>query len=251
MCTLSFLRLASGYSLMMNRDESRQRPRVDHIAQASVAGAEGDAVRVAYPVDPPSGGTWVGVNTRGVAFALLNIYPQAYARPAGALSRGRLIPEALRASTAGGGLERVAALDLSLTPPFQLVGVEEGHAPLSLRWDGQRLERRLHGDGAFQLSTTGGDPQRVLPDRAARFGAALAAMQDQGEAEVLAAQEAYHFSQEPEPGPTAVWMSGPVYESVSFTQILVLPRLILLRYWDRQAVEGGQEAELVSLKREN
>lgn len=209
MSQLSFLRLAQGYSLMLTQEGGPQRPRVESLIQASVAGDAGVALRVLYPADLPSGGTWVGVNDRGAAFALLG-------------EASALVLEALRAASAGGGLERVAAIDLSSTAPFQLVGFEDGQAPLSLRWDGQALERRLHPDGSLLLSNA-----KAWPEPAERSGGEEPAL--------LAAQEAYHLEH---------WG-----EALSFTQVLVLPKLVVLRYLDRTAREAGQEAEMVSLQR--
>lgn len=244
MCTLSILRLKSGYSFMMNRDESPARPQPDQIRQATVEGEGAEARRVLYPVDPSSNGTWVGANDKGVVLALMNQYPAGYEKPPKTDSRGRLIPEGLRAGTAITALERVAALDLGATPPFLLVGVDEEGAPLSLGWDGKHLERKLYPDGALQLSSSGFQPNEVLPAREAQFDLALQAIEGKDEPEVLAAQEAYHFSQEPEPGATAVWMTRPEARTVSFAHYLVLPKKIHLRYLDREA-HDAQEAPVV------
>jgi uncharacterized protein with NRDE domain len=118
MCTVSFLRIPNGYSVMMNRDESPLRPKPEDIKQAVVEGAEGVGRRVIYPVDPSSQGTWIGANDKGVVIALMNQHPQGYTRPAKAVTRGRLVPEALKALSAITALERIAALDLSATPPL-------------------------------------------------------------------------------------------------------------------------------------
>jgi hypothetical protein len=56
-----------------------------------------------------------------------------------------------------------------------------------------------------------------------------------GEAELLAAQEDYHRS---------LLAGGDGY-----SQVLVLPRLIALRYLDRPAFELGQEPEMVQMVR--
>jgi hypothetical protein len=249
MCTLSFLRLKSGYSFMMNRDESPARPKPEQIRQASIEGVDGAVRRVLYPVDPGSNGTWIGTNDQGVVLALMNQYPAGYQRPSGALSRGRLIPEGLRAGTAITALERVAAMDLKSTPPFLLVGVDEQGAPLSLGWDGQHWERKLYPDGALELSSSGYQPNEVLPVREAQFDLMLQSVEGKDEAEVLAAQEAYHFSQEPEPGPLAVWMTRPDSRTVSFVHCLVLPKKAHFRYIDREAHEAQEGPVALQLAR--
>jgi hypothetical protein len=249
MCTLSFLRLSQGYSLMMNRDESPARPHPEDIRQATVLGAGDKPLRVAYPVDPLSSGTWVGANDHGVALALMNQFPAGYTAPAAPVSRGRLIPEALRAQTAITALERVAALDLKQTAPFLLVGMDEDSEPLSLGWDGKRLERRMYADGALQLASSAYKAGEVLPSREAQFDLALKSMEGANAAQVLARQEAYHLSEEPEPGPLAVWTTRPDARTVSFTHLLVLPKQVTLRYLDREAKDAGEGPVEIKLAR--
>jgi hypothetical protein len=248
MCTLSFLRLSQGYSLMMNRDESPLRPQAQELREARLEGACSEQ-RALYPVDPAGGGTWIGVNEDGIAFALMNQYPEGYQRPAQAQSRGRLIPEALRADQAMLGLERVGAMDLSRTPPFVLLGFDGHQGPLSLRWDGRALERRLYEDGALELSSSAFQPEAVLPERQAQFARMLQSLEGADEADCLQAQEAYHLSQEPEPGPFAVWMTRDDSRSVSFEQVLVLPKQVVLRHRLRAEVEAGQPGSLARLNR--
>ena len=208
MCTLSFLRLSSGYSLMMNRDESPLRPQSDELRQVAL-GQMGNAL---YPVDPVSQGTWIGVNDRGLAFALMNQYPSGYQFRPGSPSRGRLIPEALFGRSAGGGLERVAAMELLQTPPFQLLGFEDGHAPLAILWDGSHLERRLYPDGALQLSVSPINDKQALLTREAQFDLMLQEHKGGAEAELLALQEGYHSS------------------VPDLTHVLVLPKHSVVRY---------------------
>jgi hypothetical protein len=245
MCTLSFLRLADGYSLMMNRDESPLRPKPEQIRQAVVEGSDGVGRRVIYPVDPTSQGTWIGANDRGVVLAVMNQRPKGYQLPAKTESRGRLIPEGLKAASAITALERIAALDLSATPPFKLLGFEEEGAPLSLRWDGQHLERKLYPDGALVLSSL----DDLQPLREGQFDVMLNALEGKDAAEVLAAQEAFHLSEEPAPGPQAVWMTHELARTVSYTHLLVQPRQTLLRYLEREARENAEAPIEVRLAR--
>ena len=249
MCTLSFLRLQQGYSLMMNRDESPSRPAPETLAQPVLEGPSGPR-RVLYPVDPASQGTWVGISERGTSFALLNQHPDGWTRWPGMVSRGRLLPLALAADTAIAGLERVAQEDLSATAPFLLVGVDEQQAPLSLRWDGQTLDRRLHLEAPGLWTSSAFQAQAVDQARQGQFQRCLAALpQDVDDAGLLAAQEAFHFSQEPEPGPLAVWMTRDDARTVSVTQALMLSKQAVLRYLDRPAKERGEPALVLALAR--
>lgn len=246
MCTLSILRLREGYSLMFNRDESPLREPARDLAGLTDAAGQ---VQALYPLDPPSQGSFVGVNRAGAAFGLLNQHPSGYQRPVQAQSRGRLVPLALAAATAIAGLERVAALDLSTTPPFLLVGVDEASAPMSLRWDGRELQRRLHDDGAFQASSSSVQAEQALPNRRRGFDRLLESLDGQDDAVTLAAQEAYHFSQTPQPGALAVWMQREDAESVSFSHVLLLPDRAILRHQLRAAREAGREPLQQSLER--
>jgi hypothetical protein len=236
MCTLSLLRLRRGYSLMFNRDESPRRAAArDFAGLADGAGAPW----ALFPVDPPSGGTFVGTNRAGASYAILNQHPAAYTRPEGAQSRGRLIPLALAEGQAIRGLEAVAQQDLSRTPPFLLVGVDEGEAPVSLRWDGVELQRRLHGDGAYQTASSARFAERALPLRRRLFDAMLQRLPELDDAAILAAQEAYHLS--PEPDETvAVWMRREEARSVSLSHVLVLPEFTVLRHWPREDREAAR-----------
>ncbi|HTB34720.1 MAG TPA: NRDE family protein [bacterium] len=249
MCTVSFLRLKQGYSLMMNRDESPLRPAPETLAQPVLDGPSGPR-RVLYPVDPSSQGTWVGMSERGASFCLLNQHPQGWKRRPGLQSRGRLLPLALAADTAIAGLERVAGEDLSATAPFLLVGVDETQAPLSLIWDGQALERRLHVEGPGLWTSSAFQPQAVDQARQAQYQRCLAGLPlDVDDAGLLAAQEAFHYSEEPEPGPVAVWMTRSDARTVSYTHVLMVPKQGLLRYLDREAKEMGQSALVVAIAR--
>lgn len=245
MCTLSLLRLRQGYSLMFNRDESPSRPAARDFA--GLTDAQGEVIGI-YPVDPPSGGSFLGVNRAGATYALLNQHPSGYERPAQAQSRGRLVPLALQEPQAIRGLEAVAQEDLSRTPPFLLLGVDEGEAPVSLRWDGKQLQRRLHEDGAYQTASCARFAEQALPLRRRRFDAMLEGLGDLDDAGILAAQEAYHLSEEAQPA-LGVWMRRDDARSVSLTQALVLPQRLLLRHWLREDLEAGRPALQHSLPR--
>lgn len=245
MCTFSLLRLRQGYSVMFNRDESPLRPAARELA--GMTDADG-VVLALYPVDPPSGGSFLGLNRAGATYALLNQHPQGYTRPTNAQSRGRLVPLALQEAQAIRGLEAVAQKDLSRTPPFLLVGVDEADAPVSLRWDGQELQRRLHEDGAFQTASCARFADQALPMRRRRFDALLEGLGDRDDAGILAAQEAYHLSEEAQPA-LGVWMRREDACSVSFTHALVLPQRLVLRHWLREDLEAGRPAFQHSLPR--
>jgi hypothetical protein len=215
---LTFLRLPHGFSVMMNQPDGL--PRVIQLVQAAVDDGQGSGLRALFP-EEPGGGAWLGVNEAGTAFALLSLGYDA--------RLASLVPAALGARTAGGGLERAAALGLEDLAPFVLAGLEPRHAAMSLSWDGRRLERRLHPDGAFQ---TGLCPDAEASRQAFKvFGEGAEGMDEAG---VLAGQEALHLSQP--------WGRH--------AQTLVLERQILLRYIDAPAHAQGLEPQTAWLGRE-
>ena len=249
MCTVSFLRLKQGYSLMMNRDESQSRPAPETLAQPVLEGPSGPR-RVLYPVDPSSQGTWVGMSDRGTSYGLLNQHPEGWQRRPGLQSRGRLVPLALAADTAIAGLERVASEDLTDTAPFLMLGVDEGQAPLSLRWDGRALERRLYLEGPGLWTSSAFEPAAVDAARQELFQRCLSALpEDAEDAAMLELQEAFHYSQEPAPGPLAVWMTRDDARTVSYTHLMMLQKQGVLRYLDRQAKDQGQAPLVIALAR--
>lgn len=216
---LSFLRLPQGYALMVNQGEGQAR--VVQLIQAALDDGAGSGLRGLYP-EEAGGGALLGVNERGAAFALLSLSDDA--------RLARLVLAALASATAGGGLERAVAGSLEGLPPFVLAGVEPVQAPLSLAWDGQTLQRRLHPDGACQLWV--GDDAETLRARQ-DFAALTVRLDGLDAAQVLAAQEGYHGA--------LPWGRH--------SQVLLMPRQILLRYMDAPAQAAGLEPQVAWLVR--
>ncbi len=115
MCTLIALhRTVPGAPLVVaaNRDEFLDRP------------AEGPALRatpygtVLAPLDLEAGGTWLGLNARGVFVAVTNV---SCASPdPGCRSRGLLVTETLGAASARGAAEKISSLPMGVYNPFNL-----------------------------------------------------------------------------------------------------------------------------------
>lgn len=228
----------------MNRDESPKREPVESLRQTTVDGGEGARRRVLYPLDPPSDGTWIGVNDQGIVACLMNQHPQGWQRPEKLLSRGLLVPEALRAGTMAEALDRVAAMDQAQRAPYMLVVVAPGQAPHSLRWDGQQLRRSIYNDQALCLSSSSFEPAQVLPKREALFDTMLhvaGANSSELSAEALIqVQEAFHRSQDPAPGPYAVWMTRDDARTISLSSIFVGKDRSTFKYLAREAAERSE-----------
>lgn len=115
MCTLVVLhRCVPGAHLWVaaNRDEFLARPAEGPALREGRAGA------LVAPLDLQAGGTWWGLNARGVFAAVTN---RPTARPDPALrSRGQLVLDLLAADSAHVAAERAAALGPARYNPFNL-----------------------------------------------------------------------------------------------------------------------------------
>lgn len=115
-----------------NRDEDLHRPA----ELPSVR--DNDGVRILAPRDTQAGGTWIGVNAFGVFAALTNRYtpsPNPNAR-----SRGKLVLDALRSSSARDAVEAVSLSHPGVHNPFHLVVADTTSAHLIWN-DGRTLSR--------------------------------------------------------------------------------------------------------------
>lgn len=192
MCTLSVLPRPGGYRLAMNRDEAWTRPRATELFASA-----GPGLARAYPVDALAGGTWIGMNQAGLCLALLNQYPAVPDAPH-ARSRGLLIPSLLDAASAEQAAGALAELDLEAHRPFLMLAVDR-QGPLRLcRWLGGRREAWSLERAPLLLSSSGREPERVVPGRQAQFQAWLA--QGPGPAATLEELRRFHASHQPTRG---------------------------------------------------
>jgi hypothetical protein len=146
MCTLTIVPHEDGFQLGCNRDERLSRPAAlpPHV---HVAGS----LLALFPTDVPGGGTWIGVNERGLVVSLLNRTAPGD-RPAVEglrCSRGVIARHTLGAEDVDHALSRITALPLRAFDPFTAVVVHHRAVGVVTN-DGaqygvsvQRLERPL------------------------------------------------------------------------------------------------------------
>jgi hypothetical protein len=161
MCTLSIVPLGDGFRMMCNRDERVARPVAEPPRRVTIAGLE-----AMFPVDPQSGGTWIGVNEAGLAIALLNrtladLAPgsgQTCRNAASAVrwttdgrtigigerSRGEIVPRLLGARDMPRLLDVLGAIEPARYEPFRLVAVRRDEALIATA-DGARLDLDMRG----------------------------------------------------------------------------------------------------------
>ena len=135
MCTLIIaVSMWAGAPLVIaaNRDEDLHRPAEPPSVR------DNDGVLVLAPRDQQAGGTWLGVNAFGVFAGLTNRFTPS-PNP-GARSRGKLVLDALRSSTASDAAEAVSLSLHSVHNPFHLVIADTSSAHLVWN-DGRKIWR--------------------------------------------------------------------------------------------------------------
>ena len=117
MCSITFLPREDGFVLAMNRDE-----RVSRMSALPPEVLERDGVRALYPREL-SGGTWIGVNSAGMTYALINWYSQPNCGDGNPVSRGEVVRGLLSAQNRTTAARLLHELPLHRMNPFRLVVV--------------------------------------------------------------------------------------------------------------------------------
>jgi hypothetical protein len=119
MCTVSIVPHRDGLRVMSNRDERRDRatalePRVEMLGSRAAT----------MPIDPVGGGSWIGVNDRGLVAAVLNRHRDPIAPRASCVSRGTLVRLALGCDSIDDARHAVGAQEAARFQPFTVVLVQ-------------------------------------------------------------------------------------------------------------------------------
>ncbi|MGA1524500.1 MAG: NRDE family protein [Planctomycetota bacterium] len=205
-----------------NRDERRDRP------SAPPGLFVGQKRRILSPRDREAGGTWIGVNDRGLFVGLTNLVG-ASRDLEGAPSRGRLPHLALDEDGVDAAADVVAAAAASARyRGFQLLVTDGRRARVLTHEAGGQIEDRVFGAGAIVLSNEHRPGTLHLPGLAAacaadlaldaRWAALRAVLRDEG-------QVSGH----------RVLKRGGSYGTVSSSLIAVQPAEIRALVWDYAA----------------
>lgn len=229
MCSVTFIPQHYGFSLGMNRDESRQR------ATARPPRAFRYEGRAAIHPYEASGGTWIGVNDAGLCCALLNWYSIIADRTRVCASRGQVIPALLQATTLQRAGELMRHLVLTGTAPFRVVVASDVERRVcEFRWDQNTLTEEPHRWETQHWFSSGFDEpgaqharSRVAHDAAAQPGTGS-----------LAWLRRLHRSHAPEPGPYSVCMHRADAATVSYTEVDVSGSIATMRYYDGPPCEA-------------
>ncbi len=210
--------------LACNRDELRTRPpSLPPVVRACGAG------RALMPIDPTSGGTWVGVSDAGLAATLLNVYSEpARATPAkaGLRSRGALVPAVLECGSMTQAVDVAASIRPREYPPFRLVMLTIDTVA-ELRSDGATLRLTVEPrDAAPRLYTSSGlGDQQVEAPRRELFDTMFASPGDR-----VAQQEAFHRHSWPDRRHLSVCMERADARTVSYTWVAIEPERVALAH---------------------
>jgi hypothetical protein len=258
MCTLTIVPVendhprARGLRLVCSRDESRLRPPAlppdrRRCGQRSAL----------MPIDPQSGGTWIGVSDAPLAAVLMNVYLVqadggrviAPANPM-ALSRGTIIPSVLAADNLAGALTLASQLDIARFEPFRLV-IAAGSEVAEVCW------------AAGQFSVTGPEPiSTPMFFTSSGLGDDIVATPRRKlfdefftpDADWPAAQDAFHRHVWPERAFASVWMTRREARTQSITWVDVGARSVRMQYGARPAddselqLDQSQELPLATAK---
>ncbi len=210
-----------------NRDESIARaPALPPLTRQF-----GERLAV-MPVDPDSGGTWIGANAAGIVCTLLNVYGGPR-QTVGRRSRGTVIPSLLNCDCVNSALERVLKLPADDYSPFRLLVLDRQHLVECWNEDHAIHYRReaLH-EPVMRTSSGLGDDLVIAP-RVALFQQFLSAVTD-----TVAAQDLFHLHQWRGREEVSVRMRRADARTVSYTVVEIGDRVIRLVYRPAEAPDG-------------
>ena len=222
MCTLTIVPHDDGFQLGCNRDERLARPA----ALPPQVHLTGDLL-AAFPIDVPGGGTWVGVNERGLVAAVLNrtIAGDRRAAAERRCSRGVIARHILATADLDHAVARLMALPLRAFDPFTVVAAS-GRSLAVITSDGSEYAvtvQPLDRPACFTSSSLG--DALVLPPRLELFERAVVRAR-----EPLLMQSSFHSHQWPDRPHLSVQMRRADAATVSRTWINVSTDRVHLAY---------------------
>lgn len=207
----------------MNRDEKRDR----------FAGLPPDVVelgshRAIFPREP-TGGTWISANDSGVCLALINWHRIARQPNTKPLSRGLVVQELAGKSTPDEIAASVNKMPIRKLRPFRLIAIVLAQKRvIEWRWDLRRLAIRNHEWLRQHWFSSGFDEYRAEVERQRVCEDA----KDRGATDSLTWLRRVHRSHTPKQGPLSICMHRDDAATVSYSEVAVSPRSVVMRYKD-------------------
>lgn len=222
MCTVSFVPRTGSFYLAMNRDEAVGRVQALPPAEFRHAG-----LRCMYPHEP-AGGTWIGANEAGVCLALINGPTITNHEPTGEpITRGEVVRTLIGTPTFRGLHHGFPRLPLLQMRAFRLIAASlQERSVGEWRWDGTCLSFKSHPWTNLHWFSSGFDEPEVRRQRGDLCRQAAA----QPSAGSLAWLRRLHGSHQPVAGPYSICMHAPGAQTVSYTEVVVSPTKLAMRY---------------------
>ncbi len=164
MCTVTIFRNTGRTIVTMNRDELRTRPEGATKRETTQHGVE-----YLFPVDALSGGTWMGINSRGIGACLLNRYGETHLRDDTEVqSRGTVIPKLLHYGSLDSAFQHLVELPLKRFKNFDLVLFDDSTILQFTHENGAGVPQRITVDW-MMLSSSSWNKDSVLEYRKRKF----------------------------------------------------------------------------------
>jgi hypothetical protein len=231
MCTLTWHRRPSGYTLFSNRDERNTRlpalpPRV-----------EGGKVKWIGPVDGDQGGTWILVNECGLTMGLMNGVFREHFGPE-PRSRGLLVRDLAESETIAAVERTLAAVDPLQYRPFRFFALGPEEPFFFAEWTGQALQMRRDPAAKPPVISSSFDESEVGRRRRVEFDRIM-----NGNEPGVDLLKAYHRSHFPNPGPYSVCMHREEARTQSLTRVDVTAEEARMLYHAGPPCEEAAEFE--------
>ena len=240
MCTLTVVTRDNGYSLAMNRDERLTRNDAVPPAKVHLPGAI-----AVYPRDS-IGGTWVAVNDRGVALALLNWNDVAQPTTEKTRSCGAVIPNLIGCSSSMEVRITLEGLDLNGVWPFRLVGVFPSEQVIS-EWNWNRDARETHSHEWKPRHWFSSSLSDALASE--KRGEVCQASWTGSDAGTLPWMRRLHASHANGPGPFSLCVHRESVGTLSYTEIDCGVDKVECRYWCGRPCDQVECGDAVCLVR--
>lgn len=230
MCTLSIVPYYDYNALFIafNRDEQKNRkialpPEYYHF----------NSIKMLYPRDQQSGGTWIGINSLGFIFFLLNynqknLYKNFFINPAykNKKSRGLIIPELLKSKSENEVIKKIYKLDYLNYSPFRLIFFHlKNYTVFQFIYTGRGIKVRQHKLPFFQASSGLGD-HKIYPLRKKLFKFFL-----ENNPTIRKQIKFHHYVDKNNPL-ASIKINRILAQTVSQTFILIQNQKIILHYYD-------------------
>lgn len=176
------------------------------------------------PIDPSSGGTWVGVNDTGLIATLLNLnLPDMPELSVAQVSRGGVIPAMMMLSNVEAAVQALETLPTRSMLPFRLL-VGDSRRVAIVRSDGKQIQASINDrtDEPIMLTSSGLGDHRVEAPRRALF--------EDHPPRSPSAQDAFHKHRWPEQPHLSIAMKRDDARTVSRTVVELSANDISMRY---------------------